>query len=195
MHGVFAATCASITVSGVRDLDGTYAVESSSYSSYSSYSSSYFGREVGTKTYAVYQDGRTWMIEDESTGGGYRVSRGVWRPATGSCRAVFIEYCPLVLVLSGASQARVSLNMTHETANCMVGYLAIKLCDSMPVRVVRKPSLPGVENCDVSHPFIPTLIPGAISHLPILFSACLNFQKSIMDGYCEIGFSVREQGN
>ncbi len=68
MHGAYAATCASVIVSDVGDLDGTYALDSS-------YSEPYYFRAGGTTTYELYESSGAWYILDKGTSEGYRVSR------------------------------------------------------------------------------------------------------------------------
>jgi len=76
MHRVYAATCDSVTVSGVGDLDGTYDLDASE-------SYPYYFRAGGTTTYEVYQwtsNNNAWYIADASTDDGMRVSRAACCP-------------------------------------------------------------------------------------------------------------------
>ncbi len=93
MHGLYAATCASIAVSGVEDLDGTYDLDSS-------YSEPYYFRFGGNTNYEVYQDLSfgAWFMLDDETSVGLRVSHAV-RSSTAipAFAASCLELCLLVL--------------------------------------------------------------------------------------------------
>jgi len=71
LHGVYAATCTSVTVSGVGEFDGTYEYESSGY----------YKRAGGTTTFEILIYGGYWYIENSPSTvvPQYRVSHGGWR--------------------------------------------------------------------------------------------------------------------
>ncbi len=112
MHCAYAATCASIIVSDVGDLDGMYALDSS-------ISHPYYFRAGGTTTYEVYQDDNAWFILDGHTSIGYRVSHESW------CFALTF-LAPWWRIFSSCSaarrrQARVSVTVTHVSVTLYDG--------------------------------------------------------------------------
>lgn len=105
LHRVFAATCTSVAVSGVGDLDGTYS-DTPFYSSSLDGWDYYATRNEGTETYELKGSGHLWWIRHIDGTLAYRVSNCRGRRRLTSYSSSWAFVAPGKMVLSARAMTR-----------------------------------------------------------------------------------------